>query len=153
INTSDELSTIVVTSTLSTGCRVTRSTSMTLRLRPTNVIDEWCKEAKDAHMSDGRPKCSRWLAASRANRTTSASKARAWRCHRRLGSLAAVALLAPLLAVAAEPAGNAATSDLARGNPYRYYTACSARLGAQPAHRCPTTGTKGAFFKSVDTDV
>ena len=62
-----------------------------------------------------------------------------------------VAMLAAL--VGAPPAAVARPGEDAKGNTYRTYTACSARLDAVPARRCPKRGTKGAFFKSVDAHV
>lgn len=55
--------------------------------------------------------------------------------------------------VGAAPSAVARSTEAAKANTYRTYTACSARPSAEPANRCPKRGKKGAFFKSVDAHV
>ncbi len=70
---------------------------------------------------------------------------------KRLAPVAIVFMLAAL--VGAMPSAGARSTAGTEANTYRYYTACSPRPDAVPAHRCPTRGTKGAFFKSLDDHV
>lgn len=56
------------------------------------------------------------------------------------------ALLAIVLAVSAVPATAGAAA-------YRHYVACGTSETAKASHRCPKSGKKGAFFKSLQGNV
>ena len=72
---------------------------------------------------------------------------------RRLVPLASVLLLVALLATSAPASAVRVESATAQGNTYRTYAACSTHPAAPPSHRCPRSGTKGAFFKNLDAHV
>jgi hypothetical protein len=61
-----------------------------------------------------------------------------------LKALAATVLGVALLACAAPAAGAAA---------YKHYVGCGVSEHATPAHSCPRSSKKGAFFESLDADV
>ena len=60
-------------------------------------------------------------------------------------ALAAVLLVTGLLASAMTASAGAAA--------FRHYIACGISQTSKPAHSCPKLAKKGAFFKSVNTDV
>ena len=58
-----------------------------------------------------------------------------------------VALLAIVLAACAAPSVSAGAVA------YKHYVACGTAETAKPSHKCPKRGKKGAFFKSLKSDV
>src|SRR4051812_29275353 len=70
----------------------------------------------------------------------------------RLIPMTATILLVALLGGPAPASERGASSDPAKAAAYKHYAACTTKLDAKPAHRCPKKGTKGAFFKSINGD-
>lgn len=62
-----------------------------------------------------------------------------------LKTLTAMLLGIALLASAAPASAEAAA--------YRHYVSCGVSQKAKPAHKCPKSSKKGAFFKSLQADV
>jgi hypothetical protein len=64
--------------------------------------------------------------------------------------IAALALTA-ILAGAVPAAGQAPAKR--QNPPFRHYVACGIQRNSKPAHECPKRSKKGAFFRSLNTDV
>ncbi len=64
-----------------------------------------------------------------------------------IAALALTAILASAVPAAAQAPARA------QHPPFRHYVACGVQRNSKPAHECPKRSRKGAFFRSLNTDV